>query len=251
MKWTSVKNMMLGLLIVMNVFMTGVVLVRRYSSERIPPSVRTAAAEALENGGVSCPAELLPEKYITARSVRAEFTSAAELSRIFFGEQLAFQTEGRTLIARKDGAELWVEEKVFRYSDSRAAVPSSERELRRALKKLGFDMRRAGYDRESGSFYRAVDGIPVFDMYLRASLGEDGTVCSVEACWPRVSCGAASEAGISVISCLPSIGEAFSGRVKAIETGYSLVKNENTASFSLEPSWRVTMENGDGAVFFR
>ncbi|MGN1098643.1 MAG: hypothetical protein ACI4SS_07090 [Clostridia bacterium] len=250
MKWSTVKNLILGLLIVMNVFVMSIMLVKRYSSEKIPPLVLAASAEAMESSGISCESGLLPDRYMSLKRLKADFLSAAELSRMFFGGQLAFQTDQRTLIARKDGAELRVEEFGFSYSDGRTAAEATEKELRRALKELGLDMRYAEYDENSGVFLCYYNDMRIFDMYIRASIGEDGTISSIEACWPEIRPAGGTDTGVSVISCLPSIIETFSGgTVKSIETGYTLVKSENTDSYLFSPAWRVTMEDGRSADF--
>ena len=251
MKWPIVKNMMLVLLIVMNVFILGSVLAKRLSSERIPPLVNTAAIQALENSGIVCERSLLPEKYLTMRTFTGRFPTAMELSRMFFGKQLAFQTEERTLIARQGDAELRVEDEYFCYDSGLPAVDCDEDELRRALKKLGLDMSHAVFGGGEWQFDYMYDNRPVFGMYIRAFLTEDGQIAKVEARWPTAISSSARRTGISIIGCIPDILERFpdGDTVIGLEPGYSAVRNENTDVYSFEPSWRITMEKGDSEIF--
>ncbi len=245
MRWSTVKNLMLGLLIAMNIFMTGASVLKRVESERIPPLVAAAAADALNNNGIKCAPGLLPDRYLTVRTFSGGFPTAIELSRMFFGEELAFQTEGRTLIARHDGAELRVEDTRFSYTGGGEPVKADEKALRRAMEELGLDMSRAGYD-GNGEFALICDGRPVFGMYLRAAIDGDGNVVSVEASWPGVDFADRRRSGISIIDHIPEMLELFpdGATVKNLEAGYTLVRNENTETYSFEPAWRVTVDGG-------
>ncbi len=250
MRWSLVKNLLLGLLLVMNLYMLGVSFAKRLSSEKIPPLVAASAVEALENSGISCDPGLFPDRYLTVRTFNVSFPTPMELSRMFFGEQLAFQTEERTLIARQDGAELRVEDEGFSYSSGEAASSANEKQLRRALKELGLDMSRARYARD-GSFACYFDGRPVFGMYIRASLDADGQLARVEARWPLKGYTGDRRSGVSIIDFIPDILSRFpeGGTVTGLEAGYLAVRNENTDIYSFVPAWRITMEDGKTEVF--
>ncbi len=249
MRWSTVKNLMLGLLISMNIFMIGASVLKRVNSERIPPLVAAAAVDALNNNGIDCDPSLLPDRYLTVRTFSGEFPTAIKLSRMFFGEELAFQTEGRTLIARQNGAELRAEDTRFTFTGPGEPVNADEKALRRAMKNLGLDMSRAEYA-GNGEFVFVWDGKPVFGMYLHASLSEDGSAAFVEASWPDVSFADRRRAGISIIDHIPEMLELFpgGGRIEALEAGYTPVRDDNTETYSFEPAWRVTMDDGRSEI---
>lgn len=251
MKWPTVKNLMLGLLLVMNLFMLSTLLVKRFNSEMIPPLAREATVDAMENSGIICADSLIPEKYLTIKGLKGAFPTAIELSRMFFGEQLAFQTEDRTLIATRDGAELVVGDQDFSYKSGKPGVDAGEKELRRALDRLGLDVKNAAYDSVTGRFEGRYDGKPVFGMYIKASLDAQGSIARIDACWPRLYAGGGNYSGVSIMNCLPGILDRLSdkGEVKAIEAGYSFAKTENTDTLAFQPSWRFTMEKGGTEVF--
>ncbi len=249
MKWSTVKNMLLGLLIVMNVFMVVITVVKRYNSEKIPPLARAAAVEALAGSGIECNEELIPDRYLSMKRYKAEFFTAAELSRMFFGEQLAFQTDGRTLIAQKDGAELRVEDNRFYYSSGSPAKEAENSDIKKALKAVGLDMGPA-VDGGRGEFGCRAGGRTVFGMYIRASLDKDGGIAEIEAYWPKLRPYGGKETDISPIDCLPEIMSFFpdGGRVVSLEAGYRLINRENTGSSVMEPAWKIEMDDGASAV---
>ncbi len=251
MKWSSVKTMLLALLIVMNGFVLGVLAVKRADSEKIPPVVRSAALEALENNGIICGEGLLPEKYLTMRSFSGSYPTATELSRMFFGEQLAFHTENRTLIARNGGAELRIEGERFSYKATGEAVPADEKALRKVLRGLGFDLGRARYMAERGEFRLYYENRPVFGAYIKASLDRGGNLVSVEAMWPVVDFSERRLTGISIIGCIPEMLDKFppGTTLTGIEAGYRPVKDEDTGVYTFEPAWRITAEGGLEEIF--
>lgn len=250
MKWTSVKTMILVLLMVMNLFVLGELMAQRMESEKIPPVVRTAALEALSGSGIVCDEGLLPEKYLTVRSFSGSFPTAAELSRMFFGRQLAFQTEDMTLIAREGGAELRVEGESFVYSRAGKAAEPDEKKLRRSLKALGLDMEQAEYlgDGEFGFYY---EKRPVFGMYIRASVDGEGSPVRVEARWPSLEAAGERRTGIGIISCIPDVIERFpeGGTVVGLTAGCAQVRDADTGALTFEPAWRIVIAGGDEEVF--
>ena len=250
MKWSVVKNLMLGLLMVMNVFMIGSMLLQRFNDEKIPPLVTAAAIDALDNNGIRCDTALMPDNYLTVRTFSGRFYNAMELSRMFFGEELAFQTEDRTLIARQGAAELRVEDEHFTYNSGAAAAASGERELRLALKAFGLDMSRAAYN-GGGEFACVYDGRPVFGMYLRAAVDADGRLVSLDARWPSIGHALGRQTGISIIGCIPEVISRFpeGGTVSGLKAGYSPVINETTGTCSFVPAWQITMKNGRNEIF--
>ncbi len=251
MKWSSVKTILLGMLIVMNIFVISALMVRRLSSERIPPVAISAAVDALENSGFSCDAALLPDKYITADIPSVSFYSPVELSRMFFGSQLAFQTSGSALIARSDGAELTVDGEAFVYKTEAEPVEASEERLRKKLRELGISLRGAAYSPEQEIFCCYYGGYPLLEMYLRAKLDAEGEICSIEARWPKLSASGAASSGINIFSHLPRFSEVFKhgGTVKRIRFGYALSKRGGTDIYELRPAWRVVLEDGRSHVF--
>ncbi len=248
MKWSSVKNLILGLLIVMNLFMLTVTIIKQLNSEKIPTLARAGAIEAMKNSGISCPDDLMPDKYMSIRGLKAQWFTASELSPMFFGEQLAFQTQERSLIASRGGAVLRVEDNGFSYDSGREGIKADEKQLRRMLKGLGFDMSLAQYE-GNGRFGCVYGGRQVFGMYITAELSEDASAARIEARWPKVFSFGRRESGISIIECIPSIIAAFpqGGRVKSVELGYELVGGDAEPSFC--PAWKVAMENGEEKIF--
>ncbi len=251
MKWSSVKNILLGMLIAINLFLISTLTYKQIKTENIPPEVISAAVEVLENSGITCDEALLPQKYMTAKSLSVSFNSPAELSHMFFGSQLAFQTDGRRLIARSGEAELIIEDEAFSYSAGTVPSKATEKQLRRALKALGLNMKNGVYSEKYNIFCCYWDGIPLFGMYVRAELDADGELCSVEARWPEIYSDGGSASGLTVMSCLPYFGKAFggSGAVERIRFGYSLSKNAAADIYTLSPAWKVTMTDGRRLVF--
>lgn len=250
MNWSKVKNILLGMLIAMNVFLGGELIYKRISTETIPPVVWSAATLALENSGITCDSSLIPKKYLTAPGLNAKFLSPMELSKIFFGSQLAFQTDGSTLTAVGDGASLTVDGESFSYSTGKKETEASEKELRRALEKAGIEMRGGKYSSEYGIFLLYYDKRPLFGMYIRAALDENGNLCRAEGRWPEITSVSAAETGLSVISRFPALGNELTGggEIESIRFGYDITKDVVSENYVFVPAWQVKMTDGRKAV---
>ncbi len=250
MKWSSVKNIMLGMLIVMNVFLLGSLIWKQVSGAKISPVIIAAADEALKKSGIEG-GELISRSYESSAVLEAEFFSPAELSRMFFGEQLAFQTDGQRLIARKDGAELVIDDVSFYYSSALSPADVGEDGLRKALSALGLDMRSGSYSEANNIFCLYRDRLPLFGMYIRASLASDGSLCSVEACWPKTLSEAEQLGNLTLISHLPRFSSVFrdGGEIGRIRFGRALSRDTSSDRYEFVPAWRVTLTDGRSAVF--
>lgn len=251
MKWPSVKNILLGMLIVMNLFVLGELVYKRFTSEKIPPVILAAAADALENSGISCDSAILPDKYVSAGELSASFFTPDELSRMFFGSQLAFQTDGRALIAHSGSAELTVEDASFVYKTGAEPAEADEAQLRSALEALGINMKHSRYSAKYNVFCYYIDNAPLFGAYIRAEADSSGRLCTVEACWPKSCRSVSGKTGVTVINHLPYFGEVFEGggTVERIRFGYALSRDYSTGRYKLSPAWKVTMRDGRRHVF--
>lgn len=251
MNWTYIKNILLGMLIVMNVFIISALVFKRVTTENIPPLVSAAAELALENSGISCDSSLIPQKYLTAPRLEAAFPSPMELSLRFFGSQLAFQSDETSLTAHSDKAVLSVSNEYFSYKSGEAAVPAEEKQLRLALKKAGFDLSKGVYSSKYNMFVPYYNNRPLFGMYLTAQLDKDGNICSVQGKWPDITSVSAAETGLSIISRLPDIGNEFNGggEIEDIRFGYVLTEESTSNAYVFIPAWRVSMADGRSKVF--
>ncbi len=248
MKWSSIKNLMIGFLIFMNIFMLAIIITTSIKKSYIPQNVIDSSLSVLRKSGFEISEDIFPDKYYTKPSYKAQFYSASDLSDLFFKKQIPFRTVGESLIGIEEYASLTVSDNYFLYDSGEVAIDKvSMKELQQALEEIGFDMTGAVYDKKTGHFYKMFDNANLFNMYLEAKLDKNGNVCFVKAQWPK-SLTKAENKTISFIESSAKLKELFpdGGTIKNVELGYSLhaLGGDN---FIFSPAWRVNV-NGEPKI---
>lgn len=243
MKWSKIKSLMVCFLIVMNLFMLAIIAVTTWQQSTIPEKVLDAAISFLNKSGFEFDNELFPDTYYSLPSYNAHFYSASELSDLFFGKQVAFRTEGNSLVATQDNAVLTVNDNNFIYNSGYDAVKAESSKIKSVLKKMGINMKGAVYDEKTSCFYRMYNNTNLFNMSLEARLDGDGDICYLKAQWPKTLTAEEPEK-LSFIESTMKLKEAFpdGGTITKIELGYSL-QQISGGKFVFTPAWRVMVND--------
>ena len=246
MKWSSIKNLMVGFLIFMNVAMLIIIIATSLNKAYIPEEVINSSLSVIRKYGFEISEDIFPDKYYTRPTYKAQFYSASDLSDLFFKKQIPFRTDGESLVGTQDNAVLTVNDNYFSYDSGRSAKDdASPRELKKALEKTGFDMTGAVFDGKTRHFYKMYNGLNLFNMSIEAKIDADGNICFVKAHWPK-NLIKMENLTLSFIESSTKLKNAFAngGTIKNIELGYSL-RALGGDTFLFEPAWRV---NVDGEV---
>lgn len=244
MKWSKIKSLMIYFLVAMNLFMLTFIAFDSYRKTVIPQKVITASLKVLNASGFECSKKDFPDSNYYLPSLDVEFYSASDLSELFFGRQVAFGTTGNSLVANYNDAKLTVYSNHFDYKTKNTAKKASEKELKKALEKIGIDTDGIVYDKKENCFYKMHKNTNLFNMYISAQLDEHGEICSISAQWPkRIS--ALSRQKVTFTESLTKLRKAFpeGGKIKRIELGYAL-KSLGGDKYKFIPSWRVNV-NGE------
>ena len=242
MKWSSIKNIMVWFLIFMNLFMLAIITATSLKKAYIPDNVIKSSLSVIRQSGFEIEDDIFPKKYYTRPTYKAQFYSASDLSELFFRKQIAFRTEGDSLVGSEGRAQLIVNDNFFSYDSGYSADDKfSSRELKRVLEKMGFDMQGAVFDEKTGYFYKMYNGSNLFNMSLEAKLDSDGEICYVKAHWPKTLIEG-EKMKLSFIESSAKLKNIFpnGGKIKNIELGYSL-HSLGGDTFLFTPAWRVNI----------
>ncbi len=242
MNWIKLKNIMLAFLIFMNVLLISIISLSTLIEENMPENAVDAGIKILSSDGFNCNRNVFPKTYKSIPSLTAKFYSATELSEIFFNKQLAFKTEGNSLIATSDNATLTVTDNHFVYETTDESTNASSLKLLKKLKKLGFDMQEAVYDDTNGRFIKQFNNLEVFNMYLEAKLNDDNEICYVSGYWPVIT-SVGENKHLSFSSHILKVKELFpeGGKITEIKLGYS-IDNVRKEKYTFKPSWKITVD---------
>ena len=248
MKWSSIKNIMVWFLIFMNLAMLAIITATSINKAYIPQEVVASSLSVIRQSGFEIADDIFPGKYYTLPTYRAQFYSASDLSELFFEKQIAFRTDGDSLVGTQGRAVLTVNDNFFSYDSGYSAKEDfSPKELRHALEKTGFDMKDTVYDEKTLCFYKMYNGSNLFNMSLEAKIDRDGEICYVKAHWPKTLIEG-EKRKLSFIESSAKLKKAFpnGGKIESIELGYSLhaLGGDN---FLFTPAWRASV-NGEPKI---
>ena len=232
----------------MNLFMLAIIAATSLKKAYIPENVIKASLAVIRQSGFEITDDIFPQKYYTRPTYKAQFYSASDLSELFFEKQIAFRTEGDSLVGTQGRAELIVNDNFFSYNSGYSAEESvSPKEIEKVLKKTGFDMQGAVFDEKTGYFYRMYNGSNLFNMSLEAKLDSDGEICYVKAHWPK-TLTEGEKRKLAFIESSAKLKSAFpsGGKIENIELGYSL-HSLGGDTFLFSPAWRVNV-NGEPKI---
>lgn len=249
MNWSKIKTIMIGFLFVMNIFMALFIFTTSLRESAVPQRVIDATVEVLERDGFTCKKETIPSVSYKLPVLDASFYSASDLSDMLFRKQLAFRTEENSLVASESGATLTVTENYFTYKTSQQADKThSYKNIKKALEKAGFDMTNSVYDENERCFYKMYKKVNLFNMYLKAELDQNGTICEISAQWPG-NLYVQEDTNLTFVSSVTKLKDFFpdGGTIEVIEPGYSLSHLGNNR-YLFTPTWRVRIGNDDRRV---
>ena len=248
MKWNNIKNIMIGFLIFMNVFLLVIITATTIQKSYIPQEVTASAISVIEKAGFELNHDIFPEKYHSLPTYRAQFYSASDLSELFFKRQIAFRTDEESLVGNEGIAELIVNDNYFSYDSGYSPSDNfTPKMLKKALSKIGFDMSGAVYDAANGCFYKMYEDLNLFNMSIEAKLDSDGNICYVKAHWPKTLIKGERN-NISFIESSAKLKKYFpqGGTIDSIELGYALHSSGGN-KFLFKPTWRVSV-NGNPLI---
>lgn len=247
MNWSKIKNIMIFFLTAMNIFMISFIAVTTFRESVVPSEVISASSQVLKKDNFLCDNTLIPQKRYTLPHLEAKFYTASELSDLFFGKQLAFRTVENSLIAKENKASLTVSSNHFLFESGYSSDNSfSSSKIKRALKKIGIDMKNCIYDEKEARFLYMYKNICLNDMYIDARLDADGEICYISAQWPYLL-KSLREENFSFSEYVTKVKSAFpeGGKIDSVEPVYALSSSANKYIFS--PAWRVSV-GGDGRI---
>ncbi len=254
MSWSSLKNIMLSILVIINLFLivTAVVLEKR--DVKVDETVIDSACEILNESEFTVDKSIIDEKYPKLTPIFGKFLSHAELSKMFFKEEVPFWASDDSAIAQKDGKTLTVNDDRFIFKTDKEQKTASVSEVKKALKKIGFDMSSAEGEEDNGyvTFRLYYEKKQIFGAYLTAGLDENKKLSYVEGIWPEIRRNGASYYGEHIFSFVPSFKDFFyeGSKIVGIEVGYMIPSTFDYEGYKpLSAVWQVTTDSGQEHYF--
>lgn len=238
MNWSKIKNIMIGILLLINVFLLTDIALTRFMSTALPEGTGENFKSVLNRDGITIDEELIPHYYETRYNITAEFYNIDELTDIFIGESVRYVSDGQSVIAALDDKRLALSGNRFEYTTLREGVEKNGRDIIKALKSMGLMCSGAVYDPEDGVVKVVVDSVEVEGIYLDVTLAKDGTIAYAEGMWPKITVGGSSEK-VSIIAATVAITDVLTNgaHIDRIDKIYAFESVDRVPT--VKSAWRV------------
>ncbi len=236
MNWSNIKNIMIGLLIVINVFLIGDMAVTKYKENALPEGIAESVERIFAKNGITVEEGLLPSFYEERKSLDISFYSIDTLAQMLLGGKVEYTSDGENIIAEKDGRILSVNGHSFSYKTPLTAVESGDRRIIKALSDAGLS--NPGMKCENGSVGVEIDGFEIEGLYLDAALDSNGNIAFLSGVWGKLSIGEETEKA-TFVSAAPNVCKAIpsGSRIKNI-TGVYVIEGSGQ-NYTVKPAWKV------------
>lgn len=204
MSWAKIKNIMIGILLLINIFLLVDIALTKYMSSALPQGTGENFVKVLAEKNITVEDSLVPHYYETRKNLSAELYSLDNLSQIFLGKKVGYVSEGDMVVAKAEKGKIAVDGNYIKFSSGKENREKDGEKIIAAMKQAGLSVEGATYDGEDGTVKLVFDHAEVEGIYLDIALDENGEIAYAEGVWPKITVEGTNEK-VSVISAVLDI----------------------------------------------
>lgn len=238
MNWSKIKNIMIIILVLINLFLILNIAFSRYMSLALPEGVGESFVSILSKHGITIDERIVPTAYETRSVIKASAFGIDYLTEVFIGEKVQYVSEGGSLVAPGNDKKLTVSSDRIEFTTLKEGVAKNGKDILDVLNSLGLGGEGIYFDDITGYVKMKVDSVDIDGMYLDVVLDKEGQIAALSGVWPKIEVENHSEK-VSVIQAVNSICVQLpkGSHITAVEKAYVL---ENAADgFVVKNAWRV------------
>ncbi len=237
---SQIKNAVIVLLLLINLFLVANLVMTRLTTGRIPQAARESFVKVLADKNITIDISHVPERYEVRRDVAVSFYSIDNLRDMFLKNDADYVSDGKSIIATTDDKKLTVSGKRFEYSTLHESVAKDGKAIVKALKKQGLSTVGSYFDPADGLVKVKIDGALVENVYLDVKLDKNGSIAYAAGVWPKVTLSDSKKRSTLTSTIGDMIKRIPSGSV--IETIYPVYSMDPREGYAhLIPAWRVVV----------
>lgn len=238
MNWSKVKNIMILILVIINLFLIVDIGLTSFMSASLPKGTGENFKRVLYSRGIEIDDKLVPKYYETRKTLTGEFYDIDYLTKIFIGESVSYISDGKNVIAQKGDKKLIVSGTSFEYTAPGQAEDKNGKKIIAAIKKIGLSTFGAAFVQDEGLVRVYADGALVEGVYLDVTLSESGEIIYLKGVWPNLRLNGEEER-LSVIKATNEICNVLSPKahIDNIEKVYFL--EETGKKCTITPGWKI------------
>lgn len=245
MNWSKIKNIMIIILIIINLFLVVNIAFSRYMSQSLPDGVAESFISILSKSGITIEKQIVPSAYEVRSIITAEAYDIDRLTEIFIGKKVNYVSQGQSLVALGDDKKLSVTGEQIEYTTLKESVDKNGRDILSAIDSIGLGKKGMYYDDVTGYVKLKVDAVGVEGIYLDVYLDANGEITSLTGVWPKITIRGSDEK-VSVVQAVNSICNIMpeGSHITNIEKIYVLEDG-----YEVKYAWRV-YNQGRGYVCY-
>ncbi|MBR5535301.1 MAG: hypothetical protein IKU60_01500 [Clostridia bacterium] len=239
MNWSKIKNIMIIILVLINLFLLMNMALGQFASQALPEGVGESFENLLEKSGITIKASLVPSSYETRSIVSAAAFDIDYLTEIFIGKQtISYVSEGDSLVIPADDKKLIIKGEKMEFTTLKKSAPKVGRDILNAVKELGLGNDGMYYDPMTGYVKLKIDSVSAEGVYLDVYLDENGDIASLSGVWPKIKI-TGTDAKVSLIGAINSICTQLPGgsHITDIEKVYLCQFTDD--GYKVKNAWRV------------
>ncbi len=241
MSWSKIKNIMIGILVLINVFLLIDIALTKYISSALPKGTGEDFVNVLKQKDITIEKKLIPQYYEKRTVLNVELYSLDQLSQMFLGKKVGYTSSGDSAIANDDMGEIVVDGNHIAFKGKDAPANKNGADILKAMKAIGISTEGAVYDEEDGIVKLVFDSVEVEGIYLDVTLSEDGKIALAEGVWPKVTLDGTNEK-VSVITAVLDIRNSlpYGAHIADIEQTYVFECINNIPR--IRNAWRISSQ---------
>ncbi len=238
MSWSKIKNIMIIILVLINLFLILNIAFSRYMSQALPEGMVDSFENILLKHGITVDEKALPSLYEMRNVISASAFEIDRLTEIFIGEKVQYVSEGGSLVAPGDDKKLSVKGSKIEFTTLKERVNKNERDILSKIEELGLGGEGMYFDEITGYVKMELDSVEIEGMYLDVYLDKQGEVASLSGVWPKIEADGHSEK-VSVIQAVNSICVQLPKGSHITEMEKAYVLESTDRGFEVKNAWRV------------
>lgn len=238
MNWSKIKNIMIIVLVLINLFLILNIAFSRHMSQSLPDGVGESFENILLKHGITVEEKIVPTSYEMRKVINASPFGIDYLTDIFIGERVQYVSEGGSLVAPGNDKKLTVSGDKIEFTTLKASTQKNGKDILNVLKELGLGEEGMYFDTMTGYVRMRVDSIDIDGMYLDVYLDSEGEIASLSGVWPKIEIESREEK-VSVIQAVNSICVQLpkGSHITNMEKAYVLESTDS--GFEVKNAWRV------------
>lgn len=234
----KVKSIIIIILAVTNVFLLVNLVIYERNVFRLPEKSVESALDLLEKRGITAERGVIPTAYEKRANVDFSYYTIDELSEMLLGERVDYKSDGKNIVAEKDGNSLTISGNTFSYETGLEKALRGGKKTVSRLRELGFFTDGAYFDEKTGLVKLRAASCEVDGLYLDAYFAPNGSLSSLYGSWGRAAVKSGTERTAFIFT-VPKLLSILPENTNITRVQKLYILRRSGQNYTMDAAWRV------------